>query len=67
MAVTIQDYEEAAGPAVIEELRALADFVRGRRMRHINSTSVGGGVAEILTRMIPLLRDLGIDARWDVI
>jgi len=36
-------------------------------MRHINSTSVGGGVAEILTRMIPLLRDLGVDARWDVI
>ncbi len=67
MAVTLQDYEESAGPAVIEELRALADRVRGRRMRHVNSTSVGGGVAEILTRMIPLLRDLGIDARWDVI
>jgi trehalose synthase len=67
MAVTIQDYEEAAGAAVIEELRSLADLVRGRRMRHINSTSVGGGVAEILTRMIPLLRDLGVDARWDVI
>ena len=67
MAVTLQDYEEPAGPAVIEELRALADRVRGRRMRHVNSTSVGGGVAEILTRMIPLLRDLGIDARWDVI
>ena len=67
MAVTIQDYAEAAGPAVIEELRTLADRVRGRSMRHINSTSVGGGVAEILTRMIPLLRDLGIDARWDVI
>ena len=67
MAVTLQDYEESAGTAVIEELRALADLVRGRRMRHINSTSVGGGVAEILTRMVPLLRELGIDARWDVI
>jgi trehalose synthase len=36
-------------------------------MRHINSTSVGGGVAEILTRMVPLLRELGVDAVWDVI
>src|ERR1700690_1591580 len=67
MSVTLQDYEESAGTAVIEELRTLADRVRGRSMRHVNSTSVGGGVAEILTRMIPLLRDLGIDARWDVI
>ena len=67
MSATLQDYEESAGTAVIEELRALADLVRGRRMRHINSTSVGGGVAEILTRMVPLLRELGIDARWDVI
>jgi trehalose synthase len=67
MSVTIQDYAESAGEAVIEELRSLAERLRGRRMRHINSTSVGGGVAEILTRMVPLLRDLGIDARWDVI
>ena len=67
MAVTLQDYEEAAGPAVIEELRVLASRVRGRSMRHVNSTAVGGGVAEILTRTIPLLRDLGIDAHWDVI
>jgi trehalose synthase len=36
-------------------------------MQHINSTSVGGGVAEILTRMIPLLRELEVDAHWDVI
>jgi trehalose synthase len=36
-------------------------------MQHINSTAVGGGVAEILTRLVPLLRDLGIDASWDVI
>jgi trehalose synthase len=36
-------------------------------IQHINSTAVGGGVAEILTRMIPLLKQLGLDARWDVI
>ena len=36
-------------------------------MQHINSTAVGGGVAEILTRMIPLLKQLGLNTRWDVI
>jgi trehalose synthase len=67
MAVTLEDYREIVGPGVIEELHTLADRVRGRVIQNINSTSVGGGVAEILTRLIPLMRELGIDARWDVI
>ena len=67
MAVTLADYQEVVGPGVIEELRVLAARVQGRRMQHINSTPVGGGVAEILTRMIPLFRELGVDAHWDVI
>ena len=67
MPILLQDYQEVAGTGVIEELRTLAARVAGRRMQHINSTPVGGGVAEILTRMIPLLRELGIDATWDVI
>ena len=67
MAVTLQDYQEIVGPGVIDELHVLAERVRHRTMQHINSTAVGGGVAEILTRLIPLLRELGVDARWDVI
>ena len=65
--VKLEDYQEITGTGVIEELRVLADRVRGRRMQHINSTSVGGGVAEILTRMIRLLRELGVEADWDFI
>jgi trehalose synthase len=67
MPVTLESYQEIVGPGVMQELRVLADRVRGRRLQHINSTSVGGGVAEILTRMIPLFRDLGVDASWDLI
>lgn len=67
MDITLQDYQEVVGAGVIDELRVLADRVRDRRMQHINSTSVGGGVAEILTRMIPLFRELGVNATWDVI
>jgi trehalose synthase len=64
---SVRDYEPIVGSEVIEELRALADHVAGRRLQNINSTAVGGGVAEILTRLVPLLRDLGVHVTWDFI
>ena len=64
---SLADYKEVVGAGVVEEIQALGDRMRGRSMQHINSTPVGGGVAEILVRLIPLLREVGIDARWDVI
>jgi trehalose synthase len=67
MTNSLADYQEVVGAGVINELKVIADRVKRRRFQHINSTSVGGGVAEILTRLIPLLRELGIDATWDVI
>lgn len=65
--IGLQDYEPIVGGGVIDELRILADRLRGKSVQNINSTAVGGGVAEILNRMVPLLRELGVDARWDVI
>jgi trehalose synthase len=67
MTVSLADYQEVVGTGAIDELKMLADRVSRRNIQHINSTSVGGGVAEILTRLVPLLRELGIDASWDVI
>ncbi len=63
----LADYEPVVGRSVIEELRALGQRLKGKVVRNINSTAVGGGVAEILNRMIPLLNELGLRARWDVI
>ncbi|MCM8790225.1 MAG: glycosyltransferase [Candidatus Omnitrophica bacterium] len=63
----IEEYIPLVGQAVIDDLRLLAGRLKGKVIQHINSTSVGGGVAEILNRMIPLLGQLGIDSRWDVI
>ncbi|MCK9227922.1 MAG: glycosyltransferase [Syntrophorhabdaceae bacterium] len=48
-------------------LRKLADRLADKTFLHINSTREGGGVAEILQRMIPIMSSLGIKARWDVI
>lgn len=67
MPIGLQDYREVVGAQAIDELLVIAERLRGRRLQNINSTPVGGGVAEILTRMIPLLRELGVDATWDVI
>ncbi len=48
-------------------LQRLARVLGGRSFLHVNSTREGGGVAEILQRMIPILQGLGIDARWETI
>src|SRR2546428_2274095 len=67
MTPTLDAYAPFVGAATIEELRLLGDRLRGRAVQNINSTAVGGGVAEILSRLVPLLREVGVDARWDVI
>lgn len=63
----IGEYIPIVGKAIIDDLKLLSEHLKGKIIQHINSTSVGGGVAEILTRMVPLLKELGVDARWDVI
>ncbi|MDP3112672.1 MAG: glycosyltransferase, partial [Thermodesulfovibrionales bacterium] len=63
----IQDYVPVVGRSTIEELRALAERLSGKVIQNINSTFTGGGVAEILTRMVPLLNQLGVDAQWTTI
>lgn len=63
----IEEYAPIVGQATIDELFLLAKHLEGKVIQNINSTAVGGGVAEILTQMIPLLKQLGVNARWDVI
>ncbi len=60
-------YVEIIGREPVDELYRLGERLRGRVIQNVNSTAVGGGVAEILTRMIPLLKEIGVEARWDVI
>ena len=63
----LDDYIPIVGESVVEDLRLIAGHLKGKRILNVNSTAVGGGVAEILTRMVPLLRELGLDVHWDVI
>jgi trehalose synthase len=64
---SIQDYVAVTGENVIDRLRQLARPLRGTKVVHVNSTYVGGGVAEILSKLVPLQKDLGLDVRWEVI
>jgi len=63
---TIDDYLPLLGRAEIDGIRALARPLKDRSVVMINSTAVGGGVAEILNRLVPLALDLGIGIRWEV-
>ena len=63
----LDGYAQVAGTDVIAHLRQLAAPLAGAKVVHVNSTRTGGGVAEILTKLIPLTRELGIDTDWEVI
>jgi trehalose synthase len=63
----LDDYREVVPKGTINFLKCLAEQVKGKRVLHINSTKLGGGVAEILRSLLPLLQDIGMDARWEVI
>ena len=65
--IALDEYSPLLGKPEVDELRALAGSLRGHSVQMVNSTSVGGGVAEMLTRLVPILQELGLSIRWDVI
>lgn len=67
MTSLLEDYASVVGTDVVSQLRQLAEPLKGRRIVHVNSTRSGGGVAEILNKLVPLKRELGLDVRWEVI
>ena len=65
--IMLDRYSGIAPKGDLVLLRRLGEKLSGKRFLHVNSTRAGGGVAEILQRMIPILLELGVDARWEVI
>jgi trehalose synthase len=64
---TLSDYTHICGRALIEEIRELAEPLKGHRVVHVSATAFGGGVSEILYTLVPLMRDVGLDCEWQVI
>ena len=64
---SLDDYTAIVGRERIQVMRRLADRLFGLRLVIVNSTRVGGGVAEILQRHVPLFGELGLNVRWEVV
>ena len=52
---------------LLSDIRDLASGLAGARVVHINATAFGGGVAEMLQTLVPLMCDVGLMAEWQVI
>jgi trehalose synthase len=63
----LDDYINIVGKKEIEEIKRLALPLMEKKVIHINATSYGGGVAEILSTLVPLMKDVGLEAEWQVI
>ena len=67
MIKSLDDYRQIVGDDAIAEIYTQARRLQGRRVLHINSTHQGGGVAEILSSLVPLMNDVGVEADWRVL
>ena len=67
MGKVLDAYREVATPGTVETIERLAEPLSGRSVLHVNSTRVGGGVAEILQQLMGLFADVGLEPRWEVI
>jgi trehalose synthase len=62
----LADYVDVVGEEIVARIRQLAEPLRGARVLHLNATPYGGGVAELLSTHVPLMRSLGVDTEWQV-
>ncbi|MGE3154405.1 MAG: glycosyltransferase [Nitrospiraceae bacterium] len=63
----LDDYREVAPKGTVEFLYRLSDLVKSRSFLHVTSVRYGGGMAEVLRRLVPMMNALGVEARWEVI
>jgi trehalose synthase len=64
---SLGDYRHLIGRALVDEINALAEPMRGKRVLHVSATALGGGVSEILYALVPLMRDAGLEADWHIV
>jgi trehalose synthase len=64
---SLADYTHIVGRDLVAEIRELAEPLKGKRVVHLSATAFGGGVAEILYTLVPLMRDVGLEVEWQVI
>lgn len=63
----LEDYRGIVSDVIITDLHRRASLLHDRHVVHMNSTAQGGGVAEMLYALVPLMNDVGVDAGWRVL
>jgi trehalose synthase len=64
---SLADYATIATRGLMDEIRRLAEPLAGKRVVHLSATAFGGGVAEILYTLIPLMDDAGLEVEWRLV
>lgn len=64
---SLEDYRPIIGNDVYADIHRRARRLYPKHYVHINSTYAGGGVAEMLQSLIPLMNNTGIDTGWRVL
>jgi trehalose synthase len=64
---SLADYASLATRGLMDEIRALAEPLAGKRVLHLSATAFGGGVAEINYTLVPLMLDAGLEVEWRII
>src|SRR5438477_10911295 len=63
---SLSDYEAIVDRAGLDEIRWISRQLAGKRMKLVNATALGGSIADSLNRIVPLLKELEIEAQWEV-
>ncbi|MDR3623727.1 MAG: glycosyltransferase [Chlamydiales bacterium] len=66
MANILDPYKALLGPELIDQLYQISSLLKNIKVLHINSTKLGGGVAEILGKMVPFMNACGLDTKWEI-
>jgi trehalose synthase len=64
---SLSDYQSIVGRDLVDEIRERAERLKGKRILHLSATAFGGGVSEILSTLVPLMVDVGLECEWQVI
>src|SRR6266704_4675297 len=64
---SLADYASITARGLMDQIRRLAEPLRGKRVVHLSATAFGGGVAEINYTLVPLMADAGLEVEWRII
>ena len=67
MSSALDEYREVSPKGTVDFLYRLSDLVKGKSFLHVNAVRYGGGMSEVLRRLVPMMNALGVDTRWEVI